>query len=94
VIATHAGRETGGEQQAHSSLVVGRTRGVDELIRGEAITEQGRIAYLLKGDGVEIKLRASSNDVRELFRKTEADIKCAEPQRLRREEGCRGRGVN
>jgi len=40
------------------------------LIGRETIAKQGRVTYLLKGDGIEIKLRASSNDVRELFRKT------------------------
>jgi len=55
---------------------------VHQLVWREAIVEEGRIAYLLQGNGVELKLRASSNDARQLALEAKTNVQSAESQRF------------
>ena len=91
-VAPHTWREAKREQQAHASLVVRWSSGVDQLIGRKAIAEQSRVANLLKSDSIKLKLRTSSNDAGKLAHEAEANIQRAEPRKVESTRGIGGEG--
>ena len=70
-----------GEQQAHSGLVVRRSRRVNYLVGRQPRAQQSRVTDLLQGDGVQLELGAACDDASELTRHAQANVEGAQPQR-------------